>query len=80
MWQEKDKTLVRKFRFPDFKTALAFVNKVGELAEAANHHPDIHLSWGKVTVILTTHSEGDVTDKDRQLADEIDNVKTQSGA
>jgi 4a-hydroxytetrahydrobiopterin dehydratase len=75
MWQEKDKALVREFSFPDFKTALAFVNKVGELAEAANHHPDIQLGWGKVVVSLTTHSEGGVTDKDRQLAKEIDNVQ-----
>ena len=75
MWEEKNKSLVRKFSFSDFKSALAFVNKVGDLAEAANHHPDISLGWGKVVVSLTTHSEGGVTEKDRQLANEIDQIK-----
>ncbi|MDB5163585.1 MAG: Pterin-4a-carbinolamine dehydratase [Candidatus Saccharibacteria bacterium] len=74
MWQEKDKALVREFKFADFKSALGFVNKVGELAEAANHHPDIQLGWGKVVITLTTHSEGGVTDKDRQLAEKIDGL------
>ena len=74
MWQEINKSLVREFSFPDFKTALAFVNKVGALAEAANHHPDISLTWGKVTIRLTTHDDGGVTEKDRQLAKEIDDI------
>lgn len=72
MWQKKDNTLVREFAFPDFKTALEFVNKVGELAEAANHHPMIALMWGRVKVVLSTHSAGKVTDKDRKLAKQID--------
>lgn len=67
--------MVREFNFPDFKTALGFVIKVGELAEAANHHPDINLGWGKVSISLTTHDAGGVTEKDRQLAKEIDEVK-----
>lgn len=75
MWQEQDKSLVKEFSFPDFKTALAFVIKVGELAEKANHHPDISLGWGKVSISLTTHDENGVTEKDRQLAKEIDEVK-----
>lgn len=74
MWQEKDRSLVREYSFPDFKTALIFVNKVGESAETVHHHPDIRLSWGKVIVSLTTHDEGDVTEKDRQLANEIDSI------
>lgn len=74
MWQENNNTLVKEFNFDDFKTALAFVNKVGELAEAQNHHPDIELGWGRVKVLLMTHSEGGVTDKDRALAKEIDTL------
>jgi len=74
MWQEKDNTLVKEFSFADFKSALEFVNKVGELAENMNHHPDIELGWGRVRISLSTHSEGKVTDKDRQLAKDIDNV------
>jgi 4a-hydroxytetrahydrobiopterin dehydratase len=72
MWHEENNTLSREFTFPDFKSALTFVNTVGELAETANHHPDISLGWGKVTVTLTTHDAGGVTDKDRRLAEEID--------
>jgi 4a-hydroxytetrahydrobiopterin dehydratase len=74
MWQEEHNSLVREFQFPDFKSALAFVNKVGELAEAANHHPDIELGWGRVKITLTTHDAGGVTDQDRQLAQEIDTL------
>ena len=72
MWQEEDNCLVKDFTFPDFKAALTFVNQVGELAERANHHPDVQLGWGKVRISLTTHSEGQVTDADKRLAAEID--------
>ncbi len=74
MWQEDNNTISREFKFEDFKGALEFVNKVGELAEKMNHHPNIDLSWGRVKVVLTTHSEGRVTDKDRQLAEQIDKL------
>lgn len=72
MWREQDNKLVKEFSFPDFKTALAFVNKVGELAEKANHHPDIELGWGRARINLTTHDAGGITDRDRTLAKEID--------
>lgn len=75
MWQEKNNCFTKTFEFPDFKTALEFVNKIGALAEAANHHPDIELGWGRVKVSLTTHSAGKVTSKDHKLASKIDNVK-----
>lgn len=74
MWNQAHNSLAKEFKFEDFKTALMFVNKVGELAEKANHHPDIELSWGRVQVTLSTHSEGGVTEKDRQLAKEIDQL------
>lgn len=72
MWNDNNNKLTKTFSFADFQTALAFVNKVGELAERANHHPDIELSWGKVVIHLSTHSAGGITDKDQQLAKEID--------
>lgn len=75
MWNEIDSSINKEFKFDDFKAALDFVNKVGELAEAANHHPDIELGWGRVKITLTTHSEGQVTDKDRHLAKQIDELK-----
>lgn len=74
MWNEEDNTLRKEFTFDDFKSALEFVNKVGALAESANHHPDIQLGWGKVKISLTTHSAGGVTEKDRDLAKQIDQL------
>lgn len=55
----------------DFVAALAYVNKVGDLAEAANHHPDIDIRWNKVTLTLSTHSEGGLTQADIELAHQI---------
>ncbi len=74
MWNEKNNSLVREFKFEDFKSALEFVNKIGKIAERMNHHPDIELGWGRVEVSITTHSEGKVTDRDRELAEKIDDI------
>jgi 4a-hydroxytetrahydrobiopterin dehydratase len=75
MWREEYGVLTKTFEFPDFKTALSFVNKVGELAEAKNHHPDIELGWGRVKVLLFTHSKQAITEKDHELAAEIDKIE-----
>ena len=74
MWQKKDNTMVKEFEFKDFKSALEFANKVGAAAEKMNHHPMIALMWGKVKVVLTTHSAGKVTKKDQDLAKIIDKL------
>lgn len=69
----EDGTEIEKsYDFPDFKSALAFVNRVGEVAEAQNHHPEIDLGWGKVEIELSTHSAGGLTEKDFNLASKID--------
>ena len=68
----KDHHLEKKFTFPDFAQALAFTNKVGAIAEAEGHHPDIHLSWGKVRVVTWTHDAGGVTEKDFALAKKVE--------
>ena len=72
-WQEENNCLMRVFEFKDFQAALNFVVKVGELAEMANHHPDIEIfGYNKVKLKLTTHSAGrTITDKDINLAEEI---------
>ena len=70
----KQKALQKDFIFPDFISALAFVNKVGEAAEKMNHHPDIVLSWGSVRVWLTTHSEHTITEHDHKLAKITDQI------
>ena len=72
-WHERDGRRLRKtFVFPDFAAALAFVNRVGEAAEAQGHHPDLHLAWGRVDVETWTHDVGGLTESDLQLAAEID--------
>jgi 4a-hydroxytetrahydrobiopterin dehydratase len=67
-WNEVDDALERTFEFRDFREALAFVNTVGELAEAENHHPDIAVAYNKVTLRWWTHTAGGITDRDRELA------------
>jgi 4a-hydroxytetrahydrobiopterin dehydratase len=66
--------LVKEFDRGDFKGAVAFLNAILPVAEAANHHPDVEISWKTVTITLSTHSEGGVTEKDRALADQIDGL------
>ena len=62
----------REFKFPDFKTALAFANKVGGIAEEQGHHPDICLAWGRVGVTIWTHKINGLTESDFILAAKID--------
>jgi 4a-hydroxytetrahydrobiopterin dehydratase len=66
--------LHREFRFPDFKQALEFVNRVGEIAESEGHHPDILLTWGKAEVTLWTHSIDGLTESDFIMAAKIDRL------
>jgi 4a-hydroxytetrahydrobiopterin dehydratase len=71
-WERQGDELVKTRRGKDFADALAYVNAVGALAEAMNHHPDIDIRWNTVTMRLTTHSEGGLTDLDLELARHID--------
>jgi 4a-hydroxytetrahydrobiopterin dehydratase len=66
--------ITRTFKFPDFRQALAFVNKVGELAEQQGHHPDIFLAWGKAEVTTWTHAIDGLTESDFILAAKIDRL------
>jgi 4a-hydroxytetrahydrobiopterin dehydratase len=70
-WKLSEKEINRQFVFKDFKEALAFVNKVGEAAEKVNHHPDILIEWNKVSLKLSTHDQGGLTEKDLNLAEKI---------
>ena len=72
----EDHHIEKTFEFPDFQGALAFVNKVGELAEAEGHHPDIYLAWGKVGVTTWTHAIDGLTESDFILAAKIDRLTT----
>jgi 4a-hydroxytetrahydrobiopterin dehydratase len=73
-WEEVDGALERTFELPSFTEAIAFVNRVAELAEQENHHPDIAVSYRKVTLRWTTHSEGGITDRDYALAAQSDGL------
>jgi len=67
-WKIVSGELVRTFQFKDFRAALGFVNRVGELAEEAGHHPDIDIRYNRVRLGLTTHDAGGITEKDFDLA------------
>jgi 4a-hydroxytetrahydrobiopterin dehydratase len=72
-WRVQDDHLLSKtFLFPDFAAALAFVNRVGAVAERLGHHPDLHLAWGRVDVETWTHDSGGVTESDFALASAVD--------
>jgi 4a-hydroxytetrahydrobiopterin dehydratase len=68
-WDEVDGALERTFELDSFTDALDFVNRLGALAEAEDHHPDITISYRKVTVRWWTHTAGGITDRDRELAE-----------
>jgi 4a-hydroxytetrahydrobiopterin dehydratase len=67
-WEEVDGGLEQSFELPSFPEAIAFVNRVAELAEAENHHPDLTVAYRTVRLRWTTHSEGGITGRDRDLA------------
>lgn len=67
--------LYRVYKFPDFKQALDFVNKVGAIAEEQQHHPDLLLAWGKVEITIYTHKINGLTESDFVLAAKIDQLK-----
>jgi 4a-hydroxytetrahydrobiopterin dehydratase len=71
-WELKDGGLERVIRWKNFVEALAYVNRVGEVAEAAGHHPDIGIVWNTVTLRLSTHDAGGITAADLDMAQRID--------
>ena len=71
-WKKQGSTITRTFQFKDFPMAIKFVNAVAKLAEKAWHHPDIDIRWNKVTLTLTTHDAGGLTEKDFKLAKQFD--------
>jgi 4a-hydroxytetrahydrobiopterin dehydratase len=67
-WKEIDGALEREFRFADFAAALDFVNRVGQVAEQENHHPDIEIHWNRVKLRWWTHTANAITERDHELA------------
>lgn len=77
-WAREGEALVRAFTFQDFGGALAFAVRVGLVAEKRDHHPDLHIGWGKARVIWTTHDATGITQLDLDLADLTDKLITTS--
>jgi 4a-hydroxytetrahydrobiopterin dehydratase len=77
-WERKDGALRRSIKFPAFLEGIDAVRRVGERAEQKDHHPDIDIRWRTVTFALVTHSEGGITDKDVEMAKEIDGIVRQA--
>ena len=73
-WALEGELIRKTFAFQDFNAAMGFVTRVALLAEQADHHPDIDIRWNKVTLTLSTHSEGALTSKDTSLAATIDGI------
>jgi 4a-hydroxytetrahydrobiopterin dehydratase len=73
-WSRDGDEIVKTYELPSFPDAIAFVSRVADLAEQANHHPDLDIRYRNVRVALSTHSEGGITDKDFALAAEIEST------
>lgn len=73
-WARQGDAIVKTYKLPNFPAAVAFVTHVAFLAEAANHHPDIDIRYNKVTLLLSTHSDGGITEKDFALAEQADEL------
>jgi 4a-hydroxytetrahydrobiopterin dehydratase len=71
-WNLNGGEIKKKFEFPSFSEAIQFVNRVADLAERADHHPDILINYRKVTLTLSTHSDGGITQKDFKLAEQVE--------
>jgi 4a-hydroxytetrahydrobiopterin dehydratase len=71
-WEPADGAIRKLYRFKEFMDGIEFVNRVAEMAEAVDHHPDIAINYTRVTFSCSTHSEGGVTDKDLNLATNIE--------
>lgn len=77
VWEEKNNKLYKKFQFKDFSEAFAFMTRIALVAEKMDHHPEWKNVWNTVEIWLSTHDAGDiVTEKDRKLADKIDELFT----
>lgn len=74
LWNLKGQSIEKEFRFRDFKDSISFVNRIAEIAESEDHHPDIYISYNKVVLTLTTHKIGGLSRNDFILAAKIDRL------
>jgi 4a-hydroxytetrahydrobiopterin dehydratase len=74
-WELNEDSISRSFEFDEYQFAIDFVNTIAEIAEEAQHHPDISINYTNVTLVLTTHSKGGLTDSDFEVALRIDSLR-----
>jgi 4a-hydroxytetrahydrobiopterin dehydratase len=79
-WSKNGHAIERHFQFANFVQAMEFVNQIAEAAEAVNHHPDIHISYNKVTMVLVSHDSGGVTQRDIRMAGKINELAPPTAA
>ena len=79
-WSRRGDVITKTFQFRTFMTGITFVTAVAKAADAADHHPDIDIRYTKITCTLSTHSAGGITQKDLDLAKQIERFQEQSGA
>jgi 4a-hydroxytetrahydrobiopterin dehydratase len=73
-WKRNGNSIERSFQFGDFVRAMDFVNQIAEVAEAVNHHPDFHITYNKVVLVLVSHDSGGVTQRDVRMAGRINEI------
>ena len=73
-WELNEDSISRSFEFDEYQLAIDFVNAIAEIAEEAKHHPDISINYTSVTLVLTTHSKGGLTESDFEVAVRIDSL------
>lgn len=73
-WELRDDAIRKLYRFKEFMDGIRFLNRVAEMAEAADHHPDVQINYTRITFSCSTHSEGGVTEKDLRLAAQIEDA------
>ena len=73
-WEHEGKRITRTIEFDDFQEAVDFINDLAEIVEDAGHHPDVDIRYNKVTLFLTTHEAGGITESDFEVAERIDNL------
>ena len=79
-WERQENAIARSIQFPAFTDAMAFVNRVALLAEQANHHPDITINYNRVTLVLSSHDSGGITERDVKLAGRISDLRDRQAA
>jgi 4a-hydroxytetrahydrobiopterin dehydratase len=78
-WSVKNDAITKTFKHDSFAEAIVFVNAVAHLAEIADHHPDVDIRYTNITIALSTHDQGGITEKDLNLAREIEEIRRKAG-